>query len=185
MSRRYGDYSGFSKPQKPYINGVVDRLLEWARNSVNRNRYVTKAVEIAMGTELDQQENTSIGAVALSRPTTPTNEWSIRLSNQESLASLFQEDVQEAIGSEKDISIRVVIYGLMLLQLIKISVVTGAPFIRTIGYVYLVAWASVEFLSVYSTFPVSLSEYDMVEAQYLWRRNVLGHASIWISEITF
>ena len=182
MARSYDDFDGFARPQNPYEKAFVNSLLQ--------TRYGRRiGLLLRMGIHTNEEVNFEAAAAATAA-TVPIDEQlrMIELDIQNAKNSMdpfFQEDYQEAIHSEKDFAIKAVVYGLMILQLCKLCSVTGAAFIRTIGFVYIFSWAVVEFVSVYSTIPLQSSYLEELDAKYLWSRNIPEHVSIWVSETTF
>ncbi|KAK5048285.1 hypothetical protein LTR84_005955 [Exophiala bonariae] len=179
MSRPLGDFEGFPRPQRSYCEAMILDL------QIRLWRYEPRVMRFVIGDSIDIAELTANNV----QPERSQREyqdrvWNNRLAAQESLERYLPHDLDSAIYTEKDFWIRAVVDVLMLLQVVKLSVVAGAGFLRFIGYLYTFCFSTVEFLDIVSGFPAPPHDYQTLEARSLWSHLVFGYATIWISETT-
>ena len=101
---------------------------------------------------------------------------------QRGIEKYYEEDIREIQHYKMDFPIRLLVYGLILLQYIKLCTVTRAPFIQFVGFLYPFSWFSVEAMFFAISQPAELSDIEMECAHRLWSRSTISQALVWISE---
>jgi hypothetical protein len=98
---------------------------------------------------------------------------------------LFDDDLSKVLHYEKDFPMRFFVWGLMVLQLVKLCIVTGAPFIFITGLIYIISWSTVEMMFVNVASSAKLTQYEKQQARSLWSKLTISQLSIWISETSW